>query len=108
MRGAVLPPKAMEVSRVTARDRMIDAILASPWGIYGAEVCQSCGEIGTFRGWASAVGSHFGKGHQFIASDHQHSKETRSVLDAESRRFCEICSRAVTRETAKGVSYHWL
>ena len=90
------------------RTRMIEAIVAEAPGIYGAEVCQVCGQIGTFSGWASAVGSHFGKDHQFIASGHRHPKHTRRQLDDRSRRHCEVCCTPVTRELAQAVSYHWL
>lgn len=29
-------------------------------GIFGAEPCQVCGRLGTFRGWVSAMTSHWG------------------------------------------------
>ncbi len=48
------------------RERIIEAILDTPAGIYGAEVCQHCGEVATFRGYWVAVFFHFGP--EFICS----------------------------------------
>ena len=93
------------------RERIIEAILAHPWGIYGCEVCQLCGQLGTFSGYASAVGGHHGG--EFVSLSHGHvvpaakgvygSAEfarLRSLLSEGERRFCEICRRALLRSDA--------
>jgi hypothetical protein len=42
----------------TEREQIIQAILASGSGIFGTAVCQLCGQLGTYSGWAQAMSSH--------------------------------------------------
>ena len=67
-------------------------------GIWGAEVCQVCGELGTYHGWAGATASH--RGGVFVAPRHAHgliSSAERRVLIDRGWRFCGICATRVTR-----------
>ncbi|MCO5315657.1 MAG: hypothetical protein M9938_05810 [Solirubrobacterales bacterium] len=70
-------------------------------GIHAFEVCQQCGEIGTYSGLWGAIGSHGTNGLRkkdhplppgaFVAGGHDHSD---TPLHA-GRRFCEICRDVV-------------
>lgn len=81
------------------------------FGIHGFEVCQQCGELGTYSGQWGAVGSHGTnglreKGHPlprgaFIAARHDHS----DTPLRDGHRFCEICREDVLAKEADPVSY---
>src|ERR1700674_4398942 len=97
----------------TERERLIQLILDQrdkdgvAWGIYGVEVCQLCGAIGTFTGWAAAVGNHFAG--EFVPFSHGHVppdsgphgdynsfghdafSRVRELLAERDERFCEVC-----------------
>jgi ribosomal protein L37AE/L43A len=98
------------------RERSIEAILNSPWGIYAAEVCQLCGAIGTFSGWANAVGSHVRlcAGGEFVAPDHDHQygrhapERYRAILESQGWRFCDVCQARVPHRQAQAVNSYWL
>jgi len=79
-------------------------------GIYGAEVCQLCGEIGAFSGFASAVGSHFSM-REFVAASHRHPGDFHTyseLLDGRDHRFCELCRESVRRDVAQKFGHYWL
>jgi hypothetical protein len=59
--------------------------LTSDTGIYGYEVCQACGEIGSYSGMWGAVGSH--QDRVFVSSGHAACREVRLP----KHRWCEIC-----------------
>jgi hypothetical protein len=98
------------------RARLIQAVLdyrdedGFASGIYGVEVCQLCGEIGTFQGWATAVGSHLAG--EFVGPGHRHPPATdsglRELLADRDARFCEVCRKAVRRQEARRVGRYWL
>lgn len=81
------------------------------WGIYAFEVCQQCGEIGTYSGLWGAVGSHGTNGIRkkdhplppgaFIAGGHNHS----NTPFRKGHRFCEICRDELLSEDADSISY---
>ena len=79
-------------------------------GIYGTEVCQVCGEFGTFTGWATAMGSHFSA--EFVGPGHGHGpladSGLRELLAARDERFCEVCRQPVRRQDARRVGRYWL
>lgn len=85
------------------RERLIRSILEKRQvpriaaGIMGAEVCQLCGEVGAFWGWATAIGTH--PGGEFVAPAHQHGSHDkwRRRLERQSHRFCEICAARISR-----------
>ena len=93
------------------RERIIRNILdrrtsmGSGVGIFGAKVCQLCGEIGSFRGLAGAMASHFV--HDFVAIQHEHgSRESRrDALRDQPYRFCERCRARVTPAAKVGSQY---
>src|SRR2546425_710277 len=58
MEGILLSENRPGRGRRAYRERIIKAILDTPAGIYGAEVCQHCGEVETFRGYWDAVWKH--------------------------------------------------
>jgi hypothetical protein len=59
-------------------------------GIYGAEVCQLCGEVKTFSGWAAAMFLHVGNS-GFSCAD-----------------CCRVCCAKVLAEPDNHVDRHWL
>lgn len=90
------------------RQRLIKHILATKAGVYGAEVCQHCGEIKTFQMYWSAVFAHLSG--EFVCTDctrsyvpdadqiglnsndvHRASEELRS----RNYRFCEVCKTRI-------------
>jgi hypothetical protein len=105
-------------------ERLIDALAkdkraTSRCGIYGVEVCQLCGELATFRGWASAMGWHWCG--EFVALQHGHVEpdkpytysdrefaHLRKLLEKAPDRFCELCLRRVPREQARRAGHYWL
>lgn len=91
------------------RERIIERILSRPYGICGAEVCQVCGEVGTFSGWAGAMASHWTDDKEFVCLDHNHADQEgrRLLLRETTRRFCEVCQEPVERYLAwrKGHCY---
>lgn len=81
------------------------------FGIHGFEVCQQCGEIGSYSGQWGAVGSHGTNGLRkkdhplppgaFIAGRHDHSE----TPARRGHRFCEICRAGVLAEEADPFFY---
>jgi len=99
-----------QVSAITSdeRERLILGIVASKSGIYGCEVCQYCGRLGTFSGWAGAIGSH--RSGEFVPSWHRHGNHGESLkrLAESDRRFCEVCRTKVSRSDTYRAGSHWL
>jgi hypothetical protein len=87
------------------RERPAQAIVADHRGIYGAEVCQVCGEIGVYEGFYGALGSHWGG--QFVCLRHHHSDEERAILKGRGERFCEQCLIRVSRTGALRLGHSW-
>lgn len=81
------------------------------FGIHGFEVCQQCGEIGSYSGQWGAVGSHGTNGLRkedhplppgaFIAVRHDHS----GTPVRRGHRFCEICRAGVLAKDAEKLFY---
>lgn len=69
------------------RESLIASILEKPFGIYGAEVCQACGKVKTFHGWAGAMATHRGGG-AFVCLD---CSRVPGAMAAGRGNFCEIC-----------------
>ena len=69
------------------RESLIASILEKPFGIYGAEVCQSCGKAKTFHGWAGAMATHRGGG-AFVCLD---CSRVPGAMAGGRGNFCEIC-----------------
>ena len=91
--------------RPDERERLTQAIVADRrGGIYGAEVCQVCGEIGVYEGFFGALGSH--REGEFVCF--HHSDEERAMLKGRDARFCEQCLMRVSRAEALRVGQHWL
>jgi hypothetical protein len=78
-----------------ARDEMIDRILAGTGGIFGTEVCQICGKLGTYRGLCGAMASHGGTAlaEEFIPPWHGHRRG--HVPKKQTLRYCEVCLQRV-------------
>lgn len=87
------------------RSRLLEALAAVPApsnplrGIYGSKVCQTCGEIDSFAGFYSAVGSH-GVNRDpsslispglFVGPHHGHGR----TPGFQGHLFCEFCRSAV-------------
>lgn len=92
------------------REQIIERILASQSGIFGTEVCQLDGRLGSYTGYYGAVMSHL-VGSEFIASDHRHPTDwerRRERLRKQRHRYCEVCQAKVLRSTAVAVGRHWL
>ena len=108
------------------RASLIDTVRASEphSGICGVEVCQLCGELGSFSGFAYAYGSHF-VGNEFVGLRHDHHSDERTerygkyrvygglelgrvrdMLDENRVRFCEVCRRSVPRSEIERVGVH--
>ena len=112
----VLMPEAMEVFEVTKRrsrrrgtkayrERIIRHILDVHAGIYGAEVCQVCGEIGTYRSLAGAYKRHYKFRAEFIGR-HGHSAAEVEKAMRGRHRFCEVCRTRFVPKTDNRVGYH--
>ncbi|MDQ3647604.1 MAG: hypothetical protein M3433_03280 [Actinomycetota bacterium] len=80
------------------RESLIASILVKPFLIYGAEVCQSCGEVKTFHGWAGAMATH--RAGEFVCHD---CRGRVAVAEAPSRQeLCEVCRGPAHRSEAAG------
>lgn len=99
----------MEVIRVTTegnecrsddgRERLIGKLLKRRVGIFGTEICQLCGDLGSFSGWISAWASHHGPTRDFVDSAHGHGPhgEHAVALARQAHRFCGRCARRTSR-----------
>lgn len=103
MHGDISPLRSLSLGE---RERIVQGILASTWGIYGMEVCQLCGKLSTYSGWASAIGSH--RHREFLCSRHRKSPGAQRTLAATATRWCELCQARVTRSSAERVRSYWL
>ena len=91
------------------RARLTTAILAPSTGIFGAEICQVCGKVGTFSGWAGAMGSRHYVGSAFVANGHGHDRQSsEAVLRGRPERFCSLCGTSTEPENARLVEHSWL
>jgi ribosomal protein L37AE/L43A len=106
------------------RERIIQAIVESGSGIFGTEVCQICGQLGSYRGWADATGNHMSG--EFVPFAHGHVPpddtlpsgwaaygeaayaHVRELLDARRERFCELCRRSLRRREDRRAGRYWL
>jgi hypothetical protein len=90
------------------RERLILALIDSDSGIFGCEVCQLCGRLGMFSGYAGAMGTHLWG--EFVPFGHgSHDREeARKKLEASDRRFCEVCRTRVSRSNAYRAGSYWL
>lgn len=85
------------------RESLIESVLAKPFLIYGAKVCQSCGRVMPFRGWAAAMASHRHRHFECSECRRQLSSEGFRRSAGSDTRFCEICtSRGPWEVTAGG------
>lgn len=87
-------------------------------GIHGTKVCQLCGELGSYRGLASAQGNHWLG--EFVCLWHHHLEPDdssygssefaalRRLLAKAPDRFCEVCLQRVPRKQARRVGFYWL
>jgi hypothetical protein len=99
-------------NRQAFRERTIRRI-AQRWeedateGIYGSEVCQTCGEFGTFMGMWGAVASHR---HGVFTGGVDHRHDDREIATAKRRRsrLCEVCRAAVKRDPEAWCRRWWL
>jgi hypothetical protein len=95
-------------------------------GIYGAEVCQLCGEVKTFSGWAAAMFLHVGNS-GFSCADCCRAEQrridptssdsvicsrafgnVRARLASQPIRYCQVCCAKVLAEPDNHVDRHWL
>ncbi len=74
----------------TCRERIIRHILGTHGGIYGAEVCQVCGEVGTYFSLAGARIRHLGYPYEFVGEHGHSAAEVKSALGSRHR-YCEVC-----------------
>lgn len=115
-REEVPTPREQEATRKKRREPLAYALAHFPpaprrLGIYGFEVCQRCGEIGSYSGFWGAIGSHGGNGIRdrnhliapgaFISGRHDHSESSTRRGD----RFCEVCRDSVRIDQAEQVSH---
>ena len=98
----------MRADRTTRRrERLIREVTEgrlSRVGIFGGAVCQVCGRLGTFSGWAGAMGAH--RHGPFVAAAHQHTEEEVASAIAADTRFCEVCLRPADVTKLQGVGRH--
>jgi hypothetical protein len=95
-------------------------------GIYGAEVCQLCGEVKTFSGWAAATYLHVGNSgftcsaccraeqrridptsSEFVIGSGAFAN-IRAQLANQPIRYCQVCRSEVPAEPDYHVDRHWL
>ena len=86
------------------RKTKIEQILARGRGIFGAEVCQLCGRVCMFSGWAGAVGLH-GLHYEFLCREHWRRRSELALTDP---RWCESCCRPVDRRSATHPGRYYL
>jgi hypothetical protein len=101
VRGDVSPLRSLSPGE---RERIIQGILESTSGIYGMEVCQLNGHLSTYRGWASAIGTH--RHGEFVCP--RQARDPRRASRTEARRWCELCQTPLTRSSAERVGFYWL
>jgi len=79
------------------REKVIERAISKPVfggaaGIFGAEPCQICGEVATFRGFASAMASHWGGAFACATCRGRLGNDgIRPVVEASPRRYCLQC-----------------
>ena len=116
----VQTPEEEAADRQERRELLAYLLANSPreprrFGIHGFEVCQQCGEIGSYNGFWSAIGSHGGSG----IRDKDHPIPPGAFIGGRChdpsdtpphprRRFCELCRDPVLLENADRVSYMFL
>jgi hypothetical protein len=102
------------------RERLIEAIRETPAGIYGAEVCQHCGEVDTFRGYWSAMFQHFGSEYLCTKCLRSYKRDPKEpgvssreidLADREIKkrgyRFCEVCQARVEASSENQHPAEW-
>ena len=108
----------MDISSDEWRERLIKRAIAKTTphgigvGIFGAEICQLCGRLGTFNGWVSAMSMH--SGGYFFHWDCLKPIDPRptpdglscsaaaaaqQIVDARDYRFCNICAERIAAST---------
>jgi len=76
-------------------------------GIYGGEVCQVCGEFGTFMGLWGAVASH--RHGPFTGGvRHRHDDQEVAEVKRHCSRLCEVCRARVRRGPESRCARWWL
>ena len=121
---SLLDPGSPQSNDPGFREELVKDILATRTtggagvGIYGAEVCQLCGQIDVFSGWASAIGFHFDR--EFVCPSCTRkvtggatemsfrARVVRLRLDAQHHRFCERCTRQITPPRDDAWRRHYL
>ncbi len=94
--GTVRTPGTMEESMAhkrRRRERLLKELATGPLGsvgIFGAEICQVCGALDTYSGWAGAMAAH--RHGIFVGPHHEHPPEAVEQARREPCRFCEICA----------------
>ncbi len=85
------------------RESLIASILVKPFPIYGAEVCQRCGEVKTFHGWAGAMATH--RAGEFVCHDCRGRPQ--AVDEAPARlKACEVCGDRARGTESAGAGKH--
>ena len=92
------------------RERIVASILKTGFngsgvGIWGAEVCQRCGELGTYWALAGAMVSHAGG--EFACRGCRNN-QGRHVARDQAHCYCECCQKRVERKDALSVARRWL
>ena len=91
-----LPVTAVSFSK-DRREKVIERAINKPAlggaaGIFGAEPCQICGEVGTFRGFASAMASHWGGAFACGSCRGRLGNDgIRPAVEASPQRYCLHC-----------------
>ena len=83
------------------RAQLVELVLDRATSIFGAKVCQLCGDLRTFSGWAAAVGRHWTDDGSFLCGEHGGTDQQRDQLRGTNLRWCEICQRQVDRRVAR-------
>jgi hypothetical protein len=83
-------PKQSRPGTDAYRERIVKHILSAHAGIFGAEVCQVCGELGTYRSLAGAYATHHWSHRSFICPLGHKAPHIKAALKRRER-FCEVC-----------------
>lgn len=83
-------------------------------GIFAAEACQICGNVGTFSGLWHAMAVHVGPFQEFVCAkclpsfDRELRGNAGSQLQQQPHRFCELCREQLIINTNLRFGHRWL
>jgi len=107
-------PAEREALIALCSDLRIDRARGQWNGAFGAEVCQVCGELYPWIGWAHGMLTHLGRRRECVCPSCRGDaipgafQDASALLDGKPDRFCELCRTHHPIERLHRVEHHWL